>query len=120
MNIEEKKKLDNIAFVFGRRLVELRKGRQLTQAQLAEKIGISRGMIAYYESWAKNPTLEAVQKVADFFGVSPDTLITKKDSELIKPGPDSKLDQQMKRIKKLSPTRRRMIVNMLEGALNTD
>ena len=106
--------------VFARRLVELRKSRQLTQEGLAEKIGISRGTVAYYEANAKNPRLETIRKIAEVFEVAPEYLVAEDSSSPMgKPGPDSKLEVLTKRIQKLSPAKQRMVINMLEGALNS-
>ena len=113
-----KKKSDN-ASVFARQLTELRKARQLTQVELAEEMRLSRGVISYYESASKNPTFETIVKFADFFGVSPSDLMQEtKDSEK-KPGPISRLEQQLERIKKLSPHRQRMISDIIEATLNS-
>ena len=105
--------------IFAKRLVELRKSRQLTQVQLAEKIGVSKATIGYYESAAKNPKLDTIFKLAEFFGVPPEELITE-NLPNAKPGPESKIDQQVKRIKSLSPAKQRMIVSIVEAALNAE
>ena len=104
---------------FSKRLIELRKGRQLTQDELAEKIGVSRSLIGYYEAGAKNPTLETLQKLAAFFGVSISDL-AEESNKSGHPGRTSKLENQVKRIQKLSPLRQRMISNMLEAALDSE
>jgi len=106
--------------VFAKRLEELRKSRQLTQEELAEKIGVTRASIAYYETSAKNPRLETIYKISEFFGVPPEDLITDKPKANGKPGPASKLDQQIGRLKLLPIAKQRMIANMLEAALNSD
>ena len=113
-----KKKSDN-ASVFARRLTELRKGRQLTQVELAEKLGLSRGVISYYESASKNPTFETIHKFADFFAVSPNELMEEADVSAKKPGPISRLEQQLERIKRLSPHKQRMISEIIEATLKT-
>ena len=105
--------------IFSKKLTELRKSRQLTQEEFAEKIGLSLSTVAYYESAARNPKLETIYKISEFFGVSPERLIVEKDDTTNKPGPSSKLDDLLDRIKRLSPHKQRMIINMLEGALNS-
>lgn len=117
---EKRKDNNSLAAIFGQRLTELRKNSQLTQSELSEKIGLSRAMISYYESWAKNPTLDVVQKVADFFAVSPDSLIAFPKDDEKKTGPESKLDQQVRRIKKLTPYKQRVVLNVIEATLNAD
>jgi len=106
--------------VFAKRLEELRKDRQLTQEELADKIGLSRASIAYYEAQSKNPRMETIYKISEFFGVPPEELITEKSKANGKPGPASRLEQQVERIKILPVAKQRMIVNMIEAALNSD
>lgn len=60
--------------MFGERLKELREDFNLTQDQLAEKIGINRSTISAYENNAISPTLEILVKLADTFNVSIDYL----------------------------------------------
>ena len=103
--------------IFARRLIELRKSRQLTQEELAEALGLSKSTIAYYEAAAKNPRLETIQKLADFFDVSPAVFVTD-NAHKARPGSASRLERQVERIKGLSPAKQRMISDMLEAALN--
>lgn len=63
---------------FKDRLKELRKSRDLSQAELAEKIGVSVGLIGMYENGQRNPSKEKMEVIADFFNVSLD-YITGKD-----------------------------------------
>lgn len=59
----------------------LRKSKGLTQEQLAEGIGLSRGTIAGYETGRRIPRFPELQKIADFFGVGLDYfgVVTKDD-----------------------------------------
>lgn len=56
-------------------LKHLRKSRSLTQAQLAEKVGLKRPLIGAYEEGRSEPKLATIQLFAHFFEVSLDTLI---------------------------------------------
>ena len=56
------------------RLVSLRKAAQLTQDQLAQKIGVTQSMIAHIESGTKDPGKENKIKLASFFEVTVDYL----------------------------------------------
>lgn len=103
--------------VFSGRLVELRKSRHLTQEQLAEQLGLSRATIAYYEANATNPRLETIHKIAGFFEVEPESLITDKLSEHSRPGPVPRLEQQVARLRRLSPAKQRLASELLETFL---
>ena len=104
--------------IFAKRLKILRKSNHLTQAELSEKIGIGRGVIAYYESCAKNPTIDTLQKFADFFGVPVSNLLEEPEKTGHR-GPISQLEKQLEQIKKLPTTKQKMISHMLEGALHS-
>ena len=44
----------------------LRTSSRLTQAEMAEKLGISRSTIGMYETGAREPDFETLEKIADF------------------------------------------------------
>ena len=98
---------------FARRLIELRKARQLTQAELAEKLGMSTSGIAYYEATAKNPRLATIEKIAEFFGVSPDYLLSTDDGPT-KRGPPSRMDKIMEDFRNLSAYKQREVCKYFE------
>ena len=61
--------------VFGEILKELRTDRKLTQPQLAEAIGVSKGMISVWETGTCEPTASNIIKLAKFFDVTTDYLL---------------------------------------------
>ena len=61
--------------VFAERLRMIRRVRDVTQAQLAESIGVTDRACRRYESGENEPTLSVIQKIADFFDVSVDYLM---------------------------------------------
>ena len=54
---------------------QLRIASGLTQNEMAEKIGISRSTIGMYETGAREPDFETLEKIADFFNVDTDYLL---------------------------------------------
>lgn len=61
---------------FGERLRRLRKNLDITQAQLADVIGVVPSSIGKYESLPQSyPSVEALVKLADYFNVSIDYLL---------------------------------------------
>lgn len=54
---------------------QLRKQRKLTQEHLAEAMGVSFVSVSKWENSKATPSLEMVMDLADFFGVSTDTLL---------------------------------------------
>ena len=89
----------------------------LSQGELADKLGMTRDLVTYYERAAKNPSLETVKKVADFFGVTVGEMLNDTSRGVKKPGPPSKIHQLAERIAKLPPTEQKLMVKMIEGAL---
>lgn len=54
---------------------ELRISNGMTQTEIAEKLGISRSTIGMYETGAREPDFETLEKIADFFHVNVDYLL---------------------------------------------
>lgn len=59
---------------FADRLKVLRQERELTQAELADKLNIGRSALAMYESGKRKPSFEVLEAIADYFNVNMDTL----------------------------------------------
>lgn len=60
--------------MFKDNLVQMRKLLQLTQEDLAEKLGVTRQSVAKWESGESIPDLDKCKQLADIFGVSLDNL----------------------------------------------
>ncbi|WP_059105918.1 helix-turn-helix domain-containing protein [Shouchella shacheensis] len=60
---------------FGDRIAQLRNKQNLTQAGLADKIGISRASLSHYEKSRREPDYATLKKLADFFDVSTDYIL---------------------------------------------
>jgi len=65
--------------MFQNRLRELRKQRKLTAREFGEKFNLAESTISGYETGARKPDMETVEKFADFFGVSVDYLLGRTD-----------------------------------------
>lgn len=57
------------------RFFELRKACGLTQEEIGDKLGVSRGAISFYENGDREPNKEFVLRAAEFFHVTTDWLI---------------------------------------------
>lgn len=60
--------------MFKDNLVQMRKVLQLTQEDLAEKLGVTRQSVAKWEAGESIPDLDKCKQLADIFGVSLDDL----------------------------------------------
>ena len=59
---------------FAERLKELRFEKKIGQIQLANEIGVSKGIISLWENGLREPTLSSLVLLAKFFEVSLDYL----------------------------------------------
>ena len=59
----------------------------LTQATIADAMGVDRSTYSYYENGKLLPTSEGIQFLSRLFGISPATLLNKKPEEPIKQVP---------------------------------
>ena len=102
---------------FGQRMAAFRVARGLSQRQLAEKLGMTRDQVVYYERDAKNPSMEVIEKVAAYFGVSVGELFNDTTRGKSKPGPPSQFTQIAERLDQLPRAKQKMVADMLEGIL---
>ena len=64
---------------YGEALKYHREQANLSQRQLAKEIGISQGNISRWESGEILPNIDFCVKLADFYGITVDELIGRKD-----------------------------------------
>ncbi|WPK12291.1 helix-turn-helix transcriptional regulator [Lysinibacillus louembei] len=61
--------------MFSERLKKLRKSKNLSQYELADRLGFSRGKLANYEQGTREPDFSTLELIAKFFDVSTDYLL---------------------------------------------
>lgn len=59
----------------GKRLAFLRRNRKLTQSELASRTFISRSRLALYETDRREPDLQTLKQLANFYDVTTDYLL---------------------------------------------
>lgn len=64
---------------FGKRLRELREGKEMPQDKLAETLRVSKSSISMWERGLRTPELETFEAIADYFNVNMDYLKGKSD-----------------------------------------
>jgi transcriptional regulator with XRE-family HTH domain len=86
--------------MLGERLKELREGKELTQQEMADMLGISRGTYAHYEINRREPDDATKIRLADFFNVTLDYLlgreVLRKNQVLTTNYPDPEIAQLLK------------------------
>ena len=61
--------------MFGDKLKALRTGQKWTQQQLADKLGVAKSIVSYYESGDRYPSYDVLVKIAHVFHVTTDFLL---------------------------------------------
>lgn len=69
--------------MLGDKIKKLRKERHITQSELANAIGLSRSSIGMIESNKQGTGNDSLIKIADFFDVTVDYLLSEDDAENI-------------------------------------
>jgi transcriptional regulator with XRE-family HTH domain len=65
------------------RIKILRQGKQISQAKLAESLGLTKGAVNSWEAGSSQPSLLCLIKLARFFGVSADYLLGLNEKRVI-------------------------------------
>lgn len=81
-NFTEISNKDSEFVMLGDKIKNLRKGMHLTQEQLCEKIGIAQSTLGMIESNKREAGKKTLLKIADFFGVTVDYLLSDNETEL--------------------------------------
>ena len=61
--------------ILGDKLKALRTAKKMSQKELAERIGIAKSVISFYESGDRFPSYDVLIKIAHIFNVSTDYLL---------------------------------------------
>lgn len=64
-----------VSIMFAIRIKNLRQSKELTQVQLAEKLGVKKQSISNWENDNIMPSVDMLVRIADFFQVSTDYLL---------------------------------------------
>ncbi len=104
---------------FGRRLAQLRKAAGYTQQQLADEVGVSRRMIAYYEGETGHPPASFLVDLAQALSVSADTLL---GIEPLKKGTgkgtlSTRWERRVRQIERLGARPKQQIVTFIDAIL---
>ena len=65
--------------MFPKQIKYLRQSRALSQVQLADKLGVKKQSISNWENDNIRPSVEMLEKIADFFDVSTDYLLGREE-----------------------------------------
>ena len=71
--------------MFKQRLKTLREQKGLSQTEFADALGVAQSTVGGWESGARKPNLEIIDKIAEFFGVSCDYILGRVEYENFEP-----------------------------------
>lgn len=77
----------DIMSAFRDMLARLRRERGMTQAELAQRLGVSKSSISMYERGNREPELDLLERMADLFGVSVNAMLGRSEPELVNSDP---------------------------------
>ena len=104
---------------FADRIKRFRTLRGLTQAQLAEKIGISRGLEASYESGRIRLYDDMVARFALALGVSADALLGL-DEAAPQDMPGVRFTKRLKELEKLPESKKKALISTLDDLIRAN
>ena len=109
------KRKDATSGGFGARLAQLRKTAGFTQQDLADAIGVSRRMIAYYEVQSEHPPTTLLPAIAQALDVTTDELLGSTPVKKRTPPKDARLQRRLQQIEKLDPTEQRHVLQVIDA-----
>jgi len=109
----------NFFRALGERIAQARKEKGLTQATLAERLGVPQQTYAHYEVGRVRIAASMLPELADMFDVSVDELLTGEPAGRRpgKRGPASRLQQQVDAICLLPKAKQRVVSEVLDAML---
>lgn len=102
----------------GLRIAERRKALGLTQQQLAESLGVAQQTLAHYEVGRLRVAAALFPLFSKALGLSLNELFGEV-AKANKRGPAPKLQEQIERIATLPRSKQRMLLDMLDAAINS-
>lgn len=101
---------------FSKKLKTLRELADMSQRELADRLGLSTVMISQYENGKKMPSRETLTKIATVFGTSV--------SDLLGESQDDELPEEIiilnRAAKKMSPENRQKLLDMAKAMFKED
>lgn len=102
----------------GQRLAQRRKAQDLTQQQLAERLGISQQTLAHYEVGRLRIAVATLSTLAKELDIAVEDLLGEPaKSSKNKRGPAPRLQQQLEQISQLPRAKQRFVIKMLDTVL---
>ena len=106
--------------IFREKLYQLRKKAGLTQGELAERLGMTASAIGMYERGKREPDIDTLILIADFFGIRTDELLGIDSSGGVHVYGNYVYDPFLKKLSLLDPSDRTKAEAYVDGLLASD
>lgn len=100
---------------FGKRLARLRKAAGYSQRSLADELGISYRVVAYYEAQTEHAPTHLLPALADALGITTDQLLGREPVSARKAPENRRLLRKLRLVEKLPPRARQAVLEHIEG-----
>jgi transcriptional regulator with XRE-family HTH domain len=101
----------------GLRLKELRKRRQLTQAELAKKLDVHRSLIAQYEGGYLRLHADLIMRIAEILHISPNELLGSEPLKAERPLANRGLLRRFRQVDRLPLADQKALARFLDALL---
>lgn len=100
---------------FAGRLAQVRKSRNMTQTELAHAVGVTQGLISFYEKGTTEPSTSVMVALAKVLRVSADELLGLRQPSARETGDENfHLMRRLRQVEHLSARQRRNVLQMIE------
>jgi transcriptional regulator with XRE-family HTH domain len=96
----------------GEKITKLKKAKNLSQTDLAERTGISRDAISKYERGDAVPSVEYAKRIADALEVSLDYLVNEDDKQEVL---DNEVVKRVREVQKLPQLEKEKIFSVIDA-----
>lgn len=97
-------------------IIELLKQKGVSGAQMSRELGFSNAVFSQWKNKKQKPSAESLQKIAEYFGVSVDMLLTRSDKAILALSQANEI-QIDERFAKLPPDLRYELTSAIEEAI---
>ena len=101
--------------MINQRLKELRQVNNLTQSELAERVGLSYIQIGRYEKGKSSPSSDILQKLAEVLNTSTDFIMNGKSEQVEAQLSDKELIKQFKEVEKMNSDDKNLIKTLIDA-----
>lgn len=107
---------------FGARMASFRKAAGYTQQRLADRVGATRRVIAYYEAESERPPAALLVKLAVALGCSTDALLglIPAKNTVRRPTISTRWERRVRQIERLAPGSKQKVLAIIDAVLTAE